>query len=171
MNETHPSSPTPYESLSEAGQLRRDQMLPQMQSTMQNWHHRRRRNRRVTLAAVPLLAITAGATWWQLGRIPPVIPTSDQPTSPPSIAINIDPSESIVTPHQVLVVDRISTNPNILDRFKIEDHTSIEVIDDASLLALLEEMNRPTGLITTGGEVRLTHNVVDQPSTDAPSGS
>jgi len=157
--------PSPHESLSETGQQRRDQMLPQLKGAMHDLHRQRRRNRRTALAVVPILIIALGAIWWRTSSAP----TSSPPTP---IAIDIDPptpfTPPIPAPRQVLLVDRIVTDPTILDRFKVNDHASIEIIDDTSLLALLAEMDRPTGLIATGGEVRLTRNVADTLAASPP---
>jgi len=161
------SIPSSHDALSGTGQQRRDQMLPHLQSAMQTWHRRRRRNQRTALAIVPLLILALGTIWWKTSFAPPtrhLNPVAIDIVSPlapaPSIPVIASPAE-ILIPRQVLIVDRIATDPDILNRFAIDDRASIEIIDDDSLLALLTDLNRPTGLITTGGEIRLTRNVAD----------
>ena len=133
-------TPTDREApLSEAGQLRRRDMLTALHSEMTALHRRRRRRRAAVAGGVVMLLAAAIAigTW----------PTTDHPSASPSVAIAHDP----LRPGPVITI--IQTDPDILDRYMIRSTRPLEPaeqLDDESLLAELATIDPTLGLIRVG---------------------
>jgi hypothetical protein len=59
------------------------------------------------------------------------------------------------------IIEVVNTDPAILDRYRPAATARAEILDHDGLLAALAELNRPAGLIITGGRARLTTSVAD----------
>jgi hypothetical protein len=112
-------------------------MLEEMLAVMRR-HHRRRRIRRQLGTAVALVLIAAGGAWIVRAQGPtPTSETTDQAGGPQPRA----PFVVVIEPNHRTGV--------------------VKVIDDDELVQRLAEIDRPTGLIRSEGQIWLTGAVVD----------
>ncbi len=135
--------------LSRTGRIRRDTMLVDLQRAMKHRHTRRRQVSRTL--AVGALVITGGmATLFAMHPATPPPPTALTPT----------------VVHTATHVVWVKTDPSIGERMELYTATAtiprVIVVDDRELLAALEEIDRPSGLIRMNGLVKLTAPVTDK---------
>lgn len=133
--------------LSPGGSARRDAMLGQLTQSMEMLHHRRRRRRRSaqTVGVVAVLVTCAWVVTLQLG-------------SPDASSTNR------IADNGASNVDLIDPPPNMESRLVIrpaERTGLIQVIDDAALVTLLASIDRPSGIVRSGGRTWLTAAVTD----------
>ena len=140
--------------LSQTGVQRRADMLGELQGAMRQVHRRRRALRRVVAASCLLLALLAASVpFWRPGPAPHQVVLEDPAPAPPAPVVD-------------LII--VHTDPTVLARYTPRPQSRTERLNDDALLAHLASINRPTGLIRMGGEVRLTANVVDPPREEEP---
>ena len=137
--------------LSPAGEARRDAMLGELIGTMRRVH-RRRRTRRAALATACMIALS--------GSLTALVLLSQ---SPPQQGERL-----VEGPRPSAVFAMVSTDPGVLQRYGARPTSAVQLIDDDALLAELTAIDRPTGLVRSGGRVWLTENVVDSDAEDPP---
>ncbi len=130
--------------LSPAGRRRRDTMLGDLLRTMGAVHRRRRRRRRAraTGALIALaVALTAAVPAFRLPRVPGPPPRAAAPR---------------------VTVEFVVSDPTILDRCAIPPSMArrTTILDDEALVTALAAIDRPSGLVRTGGRVWLTNDVL-----------
>ncbi len=156
----------PEQSLSSAGQRRRDAMLDELVSTMHRTH-RIRRVRRATLASAGMILLIISLS---MIALPDRSPSSgersfaSQPQANDATQGNV-PSQS---PESRLASFIVRTDPTILDRVTITPASHVAYLDDDELLRELAAINRPAGMIRTAAGVRLTVDVTDPIEPAAP---
>lgn len=137
---------------------RRQAMLGELIDAMQDLHARRRRRKRLG-ATLAMVAILGAVLVLMLPR-----------SVPPSTSIVAGPnneSDSIVVPaaderslRSTIVV--VSTDDEILKRYAATTSLRMtEFVNDEQLLATLEAIDRPTGLVRTTQAIWLTSAVTD----------
>ncbi|MBT8485070.1 MAG: hypothetical protein HKO59_09685 [Phycisphaerales bacterium] len=140
---------------------RKAALLERLVEEMDELHQRRRRRRRIAAACGLIVAGTVAATLMPI------------PSSPTAAVVTAEP-EPAPTPDASVPVDaivRIATDPTVTQRLRIATPHRITRLDDASLLDTLAQIDRPTGLVRSGGRAWLTNAVVDPLPTETPSPS
>jgi hypothetical protein len=148
MIDTHHLDQT--DQLSPQGQARSEAMLHELVGFMHT--NRRRRTERKTLIAGVLfialtsaIALTALTTVNTLNMPRPLLPND----------------RSSVLSHASNQFEIVPTSPGIADRYRANVIARVERLDDRSLLNVLAQLNRPTGLIRSEGRTWLTQDVTD----------
>ncbi len=121
----------------------KDRMLTELTTAMRRHHARRRLGRRLATTSA-MLAVAAGAVWV----------TASRPATRPHFDHGDRPGHRSPTVHVIRSAHRTGL---------------IRTIDDSELLLRLAEIDRPTGMIRTGGRVWLTETVVG-PARDGDGG-
>jgi len=135
---------------------RREVMRRELLAAMRAHHDRRRRRRRAGAALLMTLALGA-ALWFGLPRPEGPSPLAATDDRRPTLAgpdANIPPRRSVM--HEV-----VATRIGAARRYIASPPSLIELIDDRELLDSLASLNRPAGIIRTGGQVALTRPVAD----------
>ncbi|MCC6909488.1 MAG: hypothetical protein IT430_16230 [Phycisphaerales bacterium] len=141
--------------LSPQAAQRRDAMREELVDAFVSMHRTRRRVRRIAAPAA-VLVIAAAATW-ALRPTPSATELPITAAAAPLVEV-IDSAAS----GRTVDFDWVASGHAPLVEI-VESHaTLVQVIDDEQLVQTLAQMNRPAGLIETGGTVRLTRNVVDE---------
>jgi len=133
-------------SLSDAGRVRREAMLGEIVAQMQRLH-RRRRVRRTAAASACMVVLLIGLSLLAMparGPAPDSRMVVEKPEPAPGVSIEI-----------------VRTDPSVLQRFAARPTSRTVLLDDEALLDELAAMDRPAGLIRSGGRVWLTADVVD----------
>ena len=126
--------------LSPAGEVRRETMLDGLLDEMRSLHCARRRRRRVVVATGAGLAmVLVSVVAWRVMQPPPASTVAPRLAGAPT------------TSSPVMDVRRVATETGILDRYRPAATFTAEIIDDATLLATLEEIDRPAGI--KGGDI------------------
>lgn len=156
--------------LSAQGRFQRKRMLDSLLAEVPRSARRRRRRRSVMRTGVAVMVIGAAAFTWFNAQ-----PRGGQ--SPEADSSNIAASEP--SQSEAIKIERVRTDPTIVERLAVRERVDPEqvAISDERLLAILESIGRPTGLIRTPDRVRLTAEVTDEkvgreaerPSEEAPS--
>ncbi|MHC4414189.1 MAG: hypothetical protein ACYS0G_02775 [Planctomycetota bacterium] len=120
------------------GEARREAMLEELVAAMRRLHRRRRVGRRLAATVAVLLAV--GGTAWVVALSQPG----------PRFVVTSDGDSGIAPRGARAVVVRQSPRTGL-----------VRVIDDAGLVRLLAEIERPAGLIRGEGRVWLTNAVTD----------
>ena len=132
--------------LSEAGASRRQAMRTALTGAVV----RRRRTRRGVrgASALALLAGVVWLAWWSIGTA--------------AVGERQDVAHEPRLQHIALQI--VADDPDILARYALPSRPLPPEtwIDDAQLLQLLRDADRPTGLLRRGDRVELTENVTDQ---------
>jgi len=143
------------------------------------WIRRRRRNRAVGIAALPVLALATFGAWNLLQS------SADQPDSGQLASVMIEGTERELqaarAPQQggpaevnAVRITHIQTDPLILDRYRILPSVDIALITDAQLVQSLAQSGIRAGVVRVGNQVRLIQpdrERMSQPSSQAPAGA
>lgn len=153
--------------LSAAGRARRDQMLSDLTGEMRRTHAARR-TRRILAVNTALLACIVGAVTL-VNRVP-------QRSSPSGREIARDSAPSRETPapvHPPIRIETVTTPAHLLDKYAAAPFApQVQTMTDDELLTTLASLDRPTGMVRSGGRTWLTRNVADAiPATDPSSSS
>lgn len=140
------------ENLSPQGELRREEMLAELVSSMTRLH-RRRRIRRRPFSVAAVIALVIGA--FRLMNFEPQ----------PSQMVTIEPAGmpggvTVQTPP--LAIQYVKTDPSAVQRYRAKPRPIVVIIDDAQLVRTLIEIGRPAGLIRVGERVALSASVTDE---------
>jgi hypothetical protein len=149
--------------LSEAGLKRREQMLHELLDDLKTVQRRRRIRRNATLTGAPLIVIgTALAIWLMIGGKSALAPPHDSPLVQNDL---IEPGTNHVAPplpkNPRVNVEFVQTDSRIVERYRAAGQPKVVMLDDASLLDALAQINRPAGLIRSQGRAWLTADVTD----------
>lgn len=138
----------PHEAtLSPRGALRRDAMLGQLVLVVDRTR-RRRRARRLAVSAAGCAVLIGMVLQWAM-----------PPTDGPTIARRAGtPAPS---PTATVAVQRVATDPAIVERYRAAPASLVEWIDDRTLLDILTAIDRPAGIIRVGDRVALSRPVDD----------
>lgn len=152
--------------LSQSGIERREQMLNELLGEMKSVHRRRRIRRHVTVASLALIVFAATTAVWlsidQRSRVVAPSPHDSPIAGNRSTNDNADEGTSpSVSPPSSMIVELVQTEPHIVDRYRVVAKPHVEILDDASLLRELAQLNRPAGLIRSEGRTWLTADVTD----------
>ncbi len=163
--EQHDHDRTP--ALSEAGEARRDAMLVELQRTMRRRQERLSAVRRT--CGTGLLVILLGIAIFLQSR-----PPAPSPAPTPQI-VELPPGIAPEQPEPRSRIVRIDTDADVVSRYAITPTLRPDVmltsqdgylanviyVDDSTLLDLLDEMGRPTGIVRMDGRITLTNAVTD----------
>ncbi len=150
--------------LTQAGRARRDAMLDELIPKMRCIHQARSARRTV------IASIGAATVILCLSVLNP--PRHYQ------IAKSIVPDGRLYSAQTDEIVQIVRSNPAVMERFVVDAPSQVEFIDDVSLLETLAAIDRPSGLVRSGGRSWLTANVTDpirakqeasEPPASAPS--
>ncbi len=154
------------------GRARRDAMRADL-ARLVDRRRRRRLAGRTMVGVTAILLLAVGAVW--------MIPAAQ--VTPPDVVVDATPA----TPSRIIrvatdgvVVDRLRAStggalarlrvtdaPGALDRWRADPGPSrIVYLSDDGLVDMLARLDRPAGIIRSGGEVHLTAAVVDPPPPD-----
>lgn len=156
---------TDHTPLTPQGEARRDAMLADLLARQSRHHHVRRLQRAAAVAALALIFITLCTV--------PVLLRPPQP-NPAPILVAQQPQ-----PAPAPAINYIATDPTLASRWSVATpvdpaimiHTeplAIEYLTDDSLLARLEEIGRPTGLIRSQGRTILTASITEEEPAPGP---
>lgn len=161
--------------LSTDGMARRDAMLPELLDAMYR-HHARRKAARRALVGAGIGAAVVALAWGVSIALSPRAAVDPLDGAAPRVADGgAEPGETAITdaPVRAPIVAVIVTDPMILDRSRAPAATGgvrVRRLDDEALLALLDDIGRPAGLIRMKGETRLTRAVADDEPGLMPGG-
>ena len=153
-----------HNQLSDAGQARRDAMLGELISVMEQ-HHRRRKLRR-SVAACGAAALLVACGLYYAASANTNVPAMSQQIAQHTLAGDCEVESQIEPAIAAVHITRVETEPGIADRYRAEASNMVVCVNDVELLETLRRFDRPAGLVRMGGEVFLTASVVDQPSED-----
>lgn len=89
-----------------------------------------------------------------------------RPTLPPPIAMQSHPTPTVEVAGPQVVVQRIETDPNLVDRLSVRsDGKGWQTLSDDELLRQLDRAGRPAALAYVGGEERLLWRAPPRPAT------
>lgn len=146
--------------LTPVGQRRREAMLEELIRTMRTVHRRRWIRRGLAFASLPALALGAvAALWLARNEVKPSAPLLVHQNDAPKVA---SPRRSAST------IVRVQSDPSLLERYRAASRHHAIVLDDDSLLAALDALNRPAGIIRTASGAWLTRPVADDATGLAP---
>ncbi len=128
--------------LTPTGEARREQMLDELLGTMQQIHHRRRvRGRLVGVAA--MLLVFVGVAWVVASQLS-----------------FVDRAKPLIVENQPSEEDPDLPAPK--PRIRPFARTGlVRMVDDDELVTLLAQLDRPTGIVRSEGEIWLTNGVTD----------
>lgn len=129
--------------LSDRGRARRDAMLADLLDELAHRAQRRRIRRAGMVGSMAIVALLLTASLAYR-------PQPAQPAGP----IVLEPRTTPAPPHASLIT-RISTAPDIRDRYAAVPHSIIQRIDDERLLSELESLGQPSGIIRIAGKAML----------------
>lgn len=149
--------------LSDEGAAKRDAILENATAAMVK-HHRTRRRKRVAIATAGMIVLVSGGVVVSMqmtettatpGRVEYIVKVP--------IAVNELVQEPEEAYDSTAVEWRIvRSDSNIADQYKVRTASLVERIDNAELAQALNAIDRPAGVISIDGHVRLTQNVVDE---------
>lgn len=155
---------SPTIALTESGVARRDRMLGELVGEMRRVH-RRRRGRRVAMVLLPVGAMAIAVLWWRGSALPVALSPGRETTAfaPTPAPVPIDsPAPAVSVPVAIITMVRTTDDAFARSLVTTPPHASeAQTINDAELLATLADLNRPAGIVRSGGKAWLTRNVTD----------
>lgn len=131
--------------LSPAGTRRREEILRSAIREGQSVRHRRRVVRAAAGGVAAALAVAVA-----------LVAMRPRPTPPPSIVVQSRPTHTVTVPRPQVVVQRIETDPHLMERLSIRpDGKGWQTLSDDELLRQLDRAGRPAALAYVGGQERL----------------
>ena len=144
--------------LSPAGVVRKKAMLSQLVGQMKHIHNARRVRRRIvyTFSLVIVCAITVWVVSLKISSSRRDVFVRDTPSEikqTPTVQ-----NKSSQTSNTTIITHGFRSDPSP----QILKTTLVKAINDDELIALLAEINRPTGIVRSEGRIWLTNPVTDE---------